>query len=94
MADETEREDLESLIASPGWRRLVAHFNSVYDGQFLDHATKILSHDEDPGVLAKMRQLAAVRQAWGHIRSYPEDRVASVRRLEDTQAASRRGRGL
>jgi hypothetical protein len=79
MAD-TELEELQELIESPGWRRLVAHAENTYGPSFLAVTARRLADGEETPteVGQKLRYAAHAMKAVGLVLGWPQERVSRL----------------
>ena len=77
--NDTEKDDLDALIASPGWARLKAYAQAEYGPLLM---TRVAEETDDAAALLKLRQARAVSAAG--VSPSPPARTAADRR--DTPA--------
>lgn len=80
--ESTEYEDLEALLASPGWSRFVAHVKREWgpEGvQFQRALTAAADMADDPLALAKFRQVLVAQKACQGVVDWLPQRVAHLK---------------
>lgn len=84
-----ELEDLEQLIAEPGWARLQAYAGEVWGlAAFREQVGRALATGADRDAVAR---LDAAHDAVEALLRYPRTRVAKLRALQETAAARSSG---
>jgi hypothetical protein len=100
MSEPTEREDLEQLLVSAGWLRLLDHIKTQWGSaafaRRIKHAiTDAMEKHEDPAQAAL--RVNAQHDAINALLLYPQERVSmllgheAVRKKEQEPTMSRRG---
>lgn len=82
MASSDEQQELEDLIASPGWRRFVTHMMRDIDARFLSGVETILGQSESASGdhLREIQAFAAQRVDRRELSVWPDERVKMLRR--------------
>lgn len=96
---ESEREDLDALLQSPGWQRFVKHVEQEWGredgGGAMYHAAilKIANNEDDPKAMAQLRQVVAAQREIRKILSWPKAQLAAAIKAEQDPVGtgSRRG---
>jgi hypothetical protein len=70
-----EREDLDSLIGSPGWLRFKAWAEAEYGPMILSRAA---DEPNEAEALSKLRQARAIRGAMEAMLAWPERRLSNM----------------
>ncbi len=94
MAENTEREDLEALIGSAGWRRLSEATTTEYEGLLRRGILQALGEAEDRIGLDKLRQIQAAKIAVEWVLAFPHNRLRTLAGSEEAHqvTGNRRGR--
>jgi hypothetical protein len=87
MSD-TEKDDLESLLASPGWARLKAYAQAEYGPQII---MRVATEENDAAALLKLRQATAINGAIDVLLDYPGRRLKELAPVEDARSRFARG---
>lgn len=90
-----EKEDLQTLITSPGWLRVVNYATQEWQEQIARHMETAANDTNDLMALQKMRQVIAAKKAVERLIAWPEERLramqASTERVMAPPSVSRRG---
>lgn len=96
LASSDEREDLEALVASPGWRLFVVYMMHDFDERFCTGVESIAAKDPtDATAMVRVRAFVAQREDRRMLKAWPEDRIKTLKRGEQhrtTDTHRRRGR--
>lgn len=84
MADRDELDELEDLIHRPGWARYCTGIRSRQAQQFKDGWKSAVNVPDNLQALNYCRQLSAVETAREQDLSWPEQRIAQLKRLAET----------
>lgn len=85
---DTEKDDLESLVASPGWARLKAYAQAEYGPQII---MRVAAEPDDAAALLKLRQATAINGAISVLLDYPARRLRDMQPETDTRQPYARG---
>jgi hypothetical protein len=75
---ESELEDYEALLASPGWARLVRWAETEWEGKVSRHS-EMAADKADAEALSLLRQIIAGKRAALLLLSHPRDRVVTLK---------------
>lgn len=87
MSD-TEHDDLDALISSPGWLRLKAYAQAEYGPQILG---RVALEEDDGRALLKLRQAKAIHEAINVLLEYPLRRMRELKPPAETRQPFARG---
>lgn len=91
----TEREDLDNLLKSPGWQRVVTWANADLSAKLTSHTEAAASELDDVQALSRLRQVIAAKRAVELVLAWPEARLKDLTvqaaAAERVPALSRRG---
>lgn len=87
MSD-TEKDDLEALLASNGWARLKAYAHAEYGPQII---MRVAAEADDAAALLKLRQATAINGAISVLLDYPVRRLKELQPVADTRQPFARG---
>ncbi|MCR4338503.1 MAG: hypothetical protein NUW01_01305 [Gemmatimonadaceae bacterium] len=93
MTPDTEREDLEALIASAGWKRFAFHALSEWDSKFAEHAARAANITDDKLAIDRLRQVIAIQQEVKRLLAWPGERLSALAGIEQQRAPSLSRRG-
>ena len=85
---ESEAGDLEQLVGSPGWQRVVRFVREEWDSGLETHLGQAANDRDDLMALQKLRQVLAAKRAVERMIAWPTERLATLQR--ETQAAHER----
>lgn len=99
MAESEEREDLESLVASDGWKRFEAHVRHLWDEEFSERAleavaTATTTSEEAQVALTRLRQVIAIKREVAGLLAWPQRRLQMLVEAEQRHATQSRRGGL
>lgn len=83
-----EKDDLETMIASPGWQRLKAWASAEYGPQII---MRVAAESDDAAALLKLRQATAINGAIEVLLDYPKRRLKELQPVADTRQPFARG---
>lgn len=83
-----EKDDLDALVASPGWARLKAYAQAEYGPLLM---TRVAEETDDAAALLKLRQARAVSGAITVLLEYPTRRLRELQPVEDARQPLSRG---
>lgn len=85
MSDEREREELEELLKTPGWRRLVDYARRTWAGDGYAQKLKLAINDAKAAgtnVAEAVERVDASNEAINAVLSWPAGRVQALERQE------------
>ena len=97
MLDVNERENLEALVASDGWKTFAAYVGQEWGAggrAFLDATTKAADQKADADAMAYLRQIIVAQREIQKLVKWPEERLKQLEPIEYATASrdySRRG---
>lgn len=80
-----ERDDLENLLKSAGWHRLVTWAEEEWTAQLTGHLRSAANDTNDLLALQKIRQVIAAKEAVQRFLERPKERLAQLA-LKETVA--------
>ena len=83
-----EKDDLDALVASPGWARLKAYAHAEYGPLLMP---RVAEETDDAAALLKLRQARAVSGAITVLLEYPHRRLRELQPVEPTRQPLSRG---
>jgi len=69
------RDDLESLIKSPGWHWLEQQVKAYWANQLDNHVASAANETDDAIALAKLRQVVASHKAVRQVMTWPQEEL-------------------
>lgn len=95
---DSEREDLEALTTSDGWKRFQSYVESEWGAggrAFIDAVTKAADNKSDADATAFLRQIIVAQKQIQRLVAWPEERLKTLKPEElvstGPQDYSRRG---
>lgn len=87
------RDDLENLLASPGWHWLEAKVKTHWSDQLAAHVRQAASEQDDLIAIAKLRQVVAAHTAVEQVLNWPRETLTSIKGETHKQAPHPFSRG-
>ena len=97
---ESEREDLDALLQTPGWQRFLRHVAQEWGAEdgggamYHGAVTAAAKDDDDPRALAKLRQIVVAQREIQKLVRWPATQLAAATKQEQDPVgagSSRRG---
>ena len=90
--DNTERENLEALTQSDGWRAFTAHVEGEWGAggrAFVDAVTKAADNHSDASATAHLRQIIVAQKLIQRLMQWPDERLKTLKGSELQLAGAR-----
>lgn len=95
MDNTIERESLESLTQSDGWRAFTAYVQSEWGSggrAFVDAVTNAADNTSDASATAHLRQIIVAQKIVQRLMQWPDERIKQLKTTDLQQVYPRRGR--
>lgn len=81
------RDDLENLLASPGWIWLQSKVKEHWGDQLATHVEGAANETDDQIALGKLRQVVAAHKAVRQVMQWPAEELRKMRAQKETTTA-------
>ena len=85
------RDDLENLVASPGWKWLEQRVKDHWTDHLASHVESAAADTDDALALSKLRQVVASHKAVRQVMNWPTEELRKHRQEPDLRPSFARG---